>query len=130
LNLVDTRTKILGLDAASAAARRERDNGRRVRLVTGFFDPVLAAHARVLADAASDGAAVYVSLADPERPLLAGPARAELVAGLGVVAAVVVAEPAAAQAAIAPDDIIRQEAADARRTRELIEHVQSRQSGK
>lgn len=127
---MDTRTKILGLDAAHAAARRERESGRRIRLVTGFFDPVLAAHARALTEAASDGAAVYVAITDPERPLLAARARAELVAGLGSVTAVVLADAAAAQSAVAPDEVVQQEAADTRRTRELIEHVQSRQSGK
>ncbi|HWR52926.1 MAG TPA: hypothetical protein VN428_17580 [Bryobacteraceae bacterium] len=130
MNAVDTRTKILGLDAARAAARREHENGRRVRLVTGFFDPVLAAHARALSEAALDGAAVYVAVADPERPLLAARARAELVAGLKAVTGVVLAGAAAAESAIEPDDVVQQQAADTRRTRELIEHVQSRQDGK
>lgn len=127
---MDSRTKILDLAQAGDAARRLEQAGRRVTLVTGYFDPVLASHARVLEGAAGDGSSVFVAVGDPPDPLLPARARAELVAALACVAAVTVAGREAAAAAIRPARLVHQEADDSRRTRELIEHVQSRQIGR
>ena len=66
-------------------ARRLREEGKTLKLAVGYFDPVLAAHARRLKDAREDAAALAVIVADPPRPILPARARAELVAALDVV---------------------------------------------
>lgn len=119
---MDTRAKILDAGAAQAAADQARRAGKRIALVAGFFDPLLAAHARRLREIAADGAVLFVSIREPERPLLPARARAELVAALGVVDYVVLGE-----APLAPDAVYREESADARRTEEWIRRVQERQ---
>ena len=47
---------------------------------TGHFDPLLAEHADLLHQAASNGHALIVEITNPARPLLSLRARAELVA--------------------------------------------------
>ncbi len=126
---MDTRSKILDAQRARAAAERERGQGRRVVLVTGSFDPLLADHARALEDVARRGT-VFACVADPERPLLASRARAELAAALRAVSYVFDGSAAEAEAAIEPDEIVRREDADARVTRELIRHVHQRQGAR
>jgi len=126
---VDTRTKIIGVKAARAAAERERGRSRRVILVTGCFDPLLAEHARALEELARSGT-VFACVSDPERPLLAWRARAELAAALSAVSYVVDGAAAEAEAAIQPDEIVRREDADARVARELIRHVHERQGAR
>ena len=116
---MDTRTKILDPEAARAAAARERRNGRRVRLVTGYFDPLLAAHARALEEASGD-AATFVAVGDLPQAFLAASARAELVAGLRCVDYVVAGDAAAAETAIEPDETVHRERDDERLARELI----------
>jgi hypothetical protein len=89
---LDTRTKIV--DGAHAEAVVERLLAERpgVKLVRGAFDPLLAAHVKALREAAGGSGRVIVVLRDPEQALLSPRARAELVAGLGIVAAVVLPE--------------------------------------
>ena len=62
-----------------------RQQGRRLKVVTGCFDPLIAAHARRLKALQDGGAALMIVVADPPRPILPARARAELVAGLSVV---------------------------------------------
>ncbi len=126
---MDTRTKIVGLDEARAAAARERRNGRRVRLVTGYFDPVLAAHASALEEM-SDSSAMFVAVGNPVHELLGAAARAELVAGLRCVDYVVAGEAGAVEAAVEPDETVHREQEDGRLARELILHVHGRQSAR
>jgi bifunctional ADP-heptose synthase (sugar kinase/adenylyltransferase) len=118
---VDTRTKLLASEQASEVARQCRAAGRTVTLVTGFFDPLLAAHARRLEELARPGGTLFVAVRDPEHPLLPARARAELVAALRVVDYVILG------GAIAADAFFQEEAADERLTRELIQHVHDRQ---
>ena len=120
---MDTRSKILDAGAAAAAADQARRAGKTVKLVMGAFDPLLAAHARRLREVAGEGAVLFVAVSEPTEPLLCAHARAELVAALGVVDYVVLGD-----APIQPDEIYREETADARRTRDLIRNVQERQS--
>jgi bifunctional ADP-heptose synthase (sugar kinase/adenylyltransferase) len=119
---VDTRTKILDAGAATAVAGEARRAGKTVKLVVGTFDPLLAAHARRLREIAGEGAVLFVAIREPAQPLLAAQARAELVAALGMVDYVVLDD-----APLQPDEIYREETADAHRTRDLIQHVQTRQ---
>jgi hypothetical protein len=125
---VDTRTKILTAEGAQAAARRFRQSGIPVKLVAGFFDPLQAAHARRLEEIAQGEGALFVVIDEPEAPLLAARARAELVAGLAVVDCVVLSsEPLAEiQARLAPDAVFAEQAADERRRQELIDLIRSR----
>ena len=76
-----------------------------------------------------DPAHSVVVVLDPPEPLLAGRARAELVAALGVVDYVVPAEEQAAGELLShflPSEIVREESADLLRARRLSEHVQRR----
>jgi bifunctional ADP-heptose synthase (sugar kinase/adenylyltransferase) len=114
---VDTRKKIIAAEAAPDIALQCRAAGKAVILVTGFFDPLLAAHARRLEEIARAGGALFVAVQDPARPLLSAQARAELVAGLRVVDYVILG------GTIAADAVFHEEAADQRRTQELAQHV-------
>lgn len=114
---MDTRAKIIPAELAPGAVRQCRAAGRTVTLVTGFFDPLLAAHAQRLEEIAPPGGALFVAVHDPPRPLLPARARAELVAALRVVDYVILG------GTIAADASLQEEAADQRRTQELIQHV-------
>ena len=124
---MDTRTKILNLEAAPRACT----------VVTGAFDLVLADDARELAG---------IRAGHPDRPLLVvvlplsgellpGRARAELVAALRMVDYVVTAPDDAKAAAtdallasLEPAHLVRLEVAQAIRKRQLMEHVHRRQT--
>ena len=118
---MDTRTKILTAEAAAEAARECRAAGKPVTLVSGFFDPLLAAHARRLEELARPGGALFVAIQDPASPVLSARARAELVAGLRVVDYVILG------GTMEADAVFHEEAADQVRTQELIQHVHDRQ---
>lgn len=122
--MVDTRRKILSPSEAA--------NLGPVVVVTGCFDPLLAGHARRMAELARNGAALVVVLLDPERPLLPARARAELAASLAAVEWVVLPggeDPEAVIRALNPLAVFREELADRERTRALIQVVRERQAG-
>ena len=101
------------------------------RLATGTFDVLRTDHARELA-AARDGqpSALLVAVLPLENALLPQQARAELVAALRMVDYVVAAgvrELDGLIDALRPAQIVRLEAADVSRTKQLIEHVHGRQ---
>jgi glycerol-3-phosphate cytidylyltransferase-like family protein len=85
-------------------------------VVTGHFDPLTAAHTRRLAELKREGRPLVVVITSPSEPILPAAARAELVAALGIVDQVIVA-----------DEVLREEQADAARASLLIERVRSRQ---
>jgi hypothetical protein len=89
---VDTRTKIAtGPECAPRLAELRRNRGE-VRVISGYFDPMLAEHAARL-EAAGDGAsAVAVVVLDPPDPILPARARTELVAALACVSLVLAPE--------------------------------------
>ena len=125
---MDTRSKIISAEEATAAARGLREQGRKLTVVTGKFDVLLAGHAR---DLGAAGEALMVILIPPAEPLLAERARAELVAALNMVDYVVVGnEDSAAELlrGLGADEVIDRSAADEMERRRLIEHVQQRQS--
>jgi hypothetical protein len=116
LSEVDTRTKI-GATAGSATSVA----------VSGYFDPLLAAHARQLKEIASGGR-VTVYIADPTAPLLPARARAELVAALAVVERVVLPN-VDGSAAIPPGvRCIRLERDHAQRSAAFERHIRERHS--
>ena len=126
---MDTRAKIVTPELVAAAARACRAAGRPVTLISGFFDPLLAAHARRLAEIAPRDGALFVALQDPPIPVLPAQARAELVAALGMVECVVLPGPLPASLAesIQAQTVFSEEAADRHRTQEFIQRVHDRQ---
>jgi len=120
---VDTRVKILSPDSLS----RLRAGARRIKLVVGYFDPLLAAHARRLAELRGPDDTLVVVVRELEDALLPLKARAELMAALGVVDWVIPAQdPEAIIERVAPDEVAREEEADLVRRRELIGLVRAR----
>jgi bifunctional ADP-heptose synthase (sugar kinase/adenylyltransferase) len=120
--MLDTRSKILTLAAALRLGP--------VTLITGTFDGLRAAHLRELRAAPST--ALLAAVLPLNGELVPQRARAEMMAGLRVIDYVVLADERDVDALIqrlAPRALIRMEAGDAGRTRELIDHVHRRQSG-
>ena len=109
---MDTRSKILTLSEAT---------GRQVpTLVVGYFDPVVAAHvSRLLALKGP----VTVSLLDPPEEILPARARAELVAALGCVEAVIMGD---ARNLVSAARTIDFTAADLQTRQELVERIRHR----
>jgi len=127
---VDTRNKILTPEEAAAHIQDLCAQGRSLRLITGFFDPLTPAHARRLGRLASEDSVLTVIVTDPPDPILPLRARAELAAALAAVDLVV---PVPAEQLdeflhrlpIAPFE--RGEAEDLVLRQELIRHVHTRQ---
>lgn len=123
---MDTRSKILSRDAALELPQP-------LTLATGYFDILRAEHARDLQQARDRAPAqplVVVVLAG-NNLLLSVQARAELVAALRMVDYVVTANDGDLDGifeALKPAQLVRLEAADQRRARQLMEHVQRRQT--
>ena len=127
---MDTRKKILTAAQAVETVRRLRAEGRSVRFASGWFDPLLAAHARRLEQLRGGAARVMVVVTDPPRPILPARARAELVAALSVVDFVVLSEEERLEdllARLEATEVLRGEAADESLAQQLIHHVQTRQ---
>jgi bifunctional ADP-heptose synthase (sugar kinase/adenylyltransferase) len=117
---VDTRTKIV------SAAEAARIGASGAMVVTGYFDPLLAAHSERLARLKRHGLPLIIAISDPENPILPTRARAELVAGLAVVDYVVESADGLAPAGLAPE--VRLEQEHVTDLDELIERVHARQA--
>jgi bifunctional ADP-heptose synthase (sugar kinase/adenylyltransferase) len=123
---MDTRSKILTLAQAASLTGP-------LAMVTGYFDILRAAHIRdleALRQRAGGAKLLAVVLPAPGE-ILTQRARAELVAALRVIDYVVIADAAAAHRladSLQPVELVRLEAADARRARELREHAHRRQT--
>ena len=121
---MDTRSKILDRPEAE---RILTDSAGK--LVVGYFDPLLAEHARRLGEIAGAGR-LFVIVTSPAKPLLPAQTRAELVAALEAVEHVVVAPAARLQTLLrlaGPERLVLEQAHDAERTLELMRHVHARQ---
>jgi bifunctional ADP-heptose synthase (sugar kinase/adenylyltransferase) len=123
---VDTRSKILSRDTAVQLPPP-------LTLVTGYFDILRAGHARDLQQARDRAPAqpLMVVVLTGLNPLLSPRARAELVAALRMVDYVVTTDDGDLDGiieALKPALLVRLEAADQRRARQLREHVQRRQT--
>lgn len=118
---MDSREKIVPAEEVIERAREARTRGARVTLVRGYFDPLLAEHARRLSELA-EGGWLAVAVADPPAPILPARARAELVAALRVVDCVVLGD----ADAIGADAVIDERAEDARRREVFVERVKAR----
>jgi bifunctional ADP-heptose synthase (sugar kinase/adenylyltransferase) len=124
---MDTRHKII--DPGRALELSEDLRSRGLKIVTGFFDVIVAEHVRRLQEIKNGSDALVVVVLDPPEPVLTARARAELVAALRMVDYVVPAGEQAAQNLLgrfSPAEIVREEAADLLRARRLSEHVQRR----
>jgi nicotinic acid mononucleotide adenylyltransferase len=90
---VDTRNKIV--DAAQFARQIElwRASSIPVAIASGSFDPLLAAHARLAAEARPAAGRLAVILTPPADPILDPRARAELAAALASVDLVTIHQP-------------------------------------
>jgi len=119
---VNTRSKIV--DAAAC-----RSNGP-VTVVTGYFDPLLAWHARELESIRGRAGALAVVVLPLPGELLPQHARAVLVAALRMIDYVLVADNEDLDRLLAelkPAEIVRLDNDDLRRRGELIEHVRRQQ---
>ena len=90
-------------------------NGAPAGWVSGHFDPLLAEHVDRIEESREPGRPLVVEVTNPEHPLLAQRARAELVAALAMVDFVVLGEGRAAM--------------DADMSGRFIEHVLERHRG-
>ena len=124
---MDTRNKLLSAPEAHALAHRLRREGKHCKVVAGYFDPLLAAHARRLNEAREPGALLAVIVTDPPSPILPAPARAEMVAALAAVDYVVLPGEASPGTLFDGLEILHGEAADLELTEKLIQHVHNRQ---
>jgi hypothetical protein len=113
---MDTRRKIV--DQAQAAGIAAAG----ATVVSGYFDPLIAAHGARLESIKNGGAKLLVLIATPENAILPAAARAELVAGLHCVDHV-----AELGSGIAAQIHLEQE--DDGRFAALLEHVHARQKG-
>jgi hypothetical protein len=103
--------------------------GRRVLLVAGSFDVLLASHARDLAGL-RDGRCLAVAVVDAPGAPLSLCARAELVASLAAVDAVFAVESLEdLVAGLQPDEVIHLEVAHRERLDALTQHIQRRHGG-
>jgi len=124
---MDTRHKIIESQRAQSLAQGLRAKG--VKIVTGYFDVIVAEHVRRLREIKNGSAMLVVVVLDPPEALLAARARAELVAALAVVDYVVPADEQAAKELLShftASEIVREESDDLLRARRLSEHVKSR----
>ena len=96
---MDTRAKILSLDALCQGLDEHRRRGQRIVLANGCFDLLHVGHIRYLEGARREGDVLVVginsdaserALKGDGRPILPAQARAELVAALGAVDYVVI----------------------------------------
>jgi len=126
---VDTRNKIISLREAEEVAVREQNRGKRLVVDVGYYDPVIAEHARRLESLRGDECVLLAVVVDPPAPLLGTRARAELVAALRAVDYVAMTESqslAEFLALLKGTTINRSEQTDLELRQRLIEHVHAR----
>ena len=125
----DTRPKIITLAQARAAAAEQHLAGSPPVAFVTHMEVLRAAHVLALEElAAASSGKLFLILTDPEAPLSPLQSRAEVAAALRVVDYIVPSPEGAGPAleAIRPGITIQDEEEDRRRTRQLIEHVRSR----
>lgn len=126
---VDTRVKIKNWPDTAELIRSLTSDASKGVVVTGFFDPLLAEHARRLEEIAAVRGRVVVALNDAPAALLPARTRAELLAGLRAVDTVLLPPPTGLQtrlAALPRGLVIREEGSDERRREDLIRRVRQK----
>jgi len=111
---MDTRKKIINAAQAATIA------AEGATVVSGYFDPLIAAHAERLTNLKPAGAKLLVLIATPKNAILPAAARAELVAGLRAVDYV-----SELAGGLTPQIHLEQE--DTQRFSALLDHVHARQ---
>jgi glycerol-3-phosphate cytidylyltransferase-like family protein len=106
------------LDTRAKIAQTETGKTVRTIVVSGYFDPLTAAHARRLAELRSRADRLVAVVLDPPEPVLPARSRAELVAALACVDQVVLGSPGHID--------VHEEGADLERRANLIAAVQAR----
>jgi glycerol-3-phosphate cytidylyltransferase-like family protein len=125
---MDTRDKILSGQAAVETVCQSKRLGRKLTVVTGYFDVLQVAHVRHLAavrKTTGDGVLMVV-LIPGGGSLLSHRARAELVAGISMVDYVVIEAEGGLDeflCCLSADEVVSRQAADDEQQRLLIEHV-------
>lgn len=111
--------------------RAARGRGELCRLVAGYFDPLLASHARRLRRYRGGADLLVVLVESPDHPLLPAAPRAELVAALSPVDYVALAGENATDliAAFAEPEVYSEREAGAEDTRDLVLRIHERQRG-
>lgn len=97
---MDTRTKIVGAAEFARQVELWRAASIPVAIASGSFDPLLAAHARLAAEARPAAGRLAVILTQPGDAILEPRARAELAAALGSVDLVTIDAPGLPPASI------------------------------
>ena len=121
---MDLREKIVDARDATAIA------AAGAVVVSGYFDPVIAWHARWLENFKKPGRSMLVVITTPDHPILPARARAELVASLRVVDHVAESSGELVQAITAAgSSVINLKNQDRELFKDLLELVHSRQSG-
>lgn len=120
---MDTRAKIVCGPSCASSLEQLRRTAPSLRVVSGYFDPLLASHAQRLEAERAGAEALAVIVLEPPEPILPTRARAELVAALAAVSLVLVPEGAAAPAVDA-----RFEPVDLADRARFIAYVRERQS--
>jgi hypothetical protein len=123
---MDTRAKILSMDAVSDALRTGE-----WRALVGLFDPLTVTQARRFADLSRDGRKLLGIVLDTDGTLLPANARAALIAGLREFDAVVIAAPGLWRALIpqgAHVQIVEDEAGERARSAEFVQFLLRRQN--
>ena len=115
---MDTRAKIL--DAAAF-----RGNGKPIKLVIGYFDPLHASHLRRLRELNTESYTLLVAVDNPPEPLLPVRARQELVAALSCVDFVIAS---ADIALVTADEVVDERPGDLERRDMLVRQVNSKHS--
>lgn len=125
--MFDSRNKILTMAEARRLAAVLRGEGRRVRAVIAYFDPLLPAQIERLRDLAGEES-LFVVLAPVEDALLDARARAELAAAMSFVRAVLVCDgdPEQAAAALQADEILHELTREAGQRAEWMRRVRER----
>jgi len=126
---MDTREKIVDCQRAVALVARLRGESAALKVVTGYFDVLVADHVRCLRQIAAGATKLFVIVLEPPTALLAPRARAEMVAALAMVDYVIQAGEQAAEGLLrcfSADEIVREESADLLRAECLKQHVQRR----
>lgn len=126
---MDTRNKIKIVNDALAAGMQAKEDGKRLVISYGEYDPMLAEHAERLAARRTGDAWHVVAVLPGNNPMLPLAARCEMAAALRNVDCVVAFEqsPSLLSMVAGKAELHDDRKADAEARRELIAHIHAKQ---
>ncbi|MDZ7640006.1 MAG: hypothetical protein U5J83_17445 [Bryobacterales bacterium] len=126
---MDTRNKIKTVNDALAAAMQAKENGKRLVISYGDYDPMLAEHAERLAARRTEDAWHVVAVLPGDNAMLPLAARCEMAAALRAVDCVVAFEqsPSLLSMVAGKAELHDDRNADAEARRGLIAHIHAKQ---